>query len=247
MSEYLTLKQDILTRVDEFDFTEQLKPSAIMQYFQDVATTHAEELGVGFSSMKSRKMCWVISRMSISLIKSPKVGDRVIVQTYPRKPSIVDAIRDYWLYSNDGEILAKGTSKWCVLDFENRAIRRVAPLFNFDSKSYYASELYENGNVKLDELNEYDSKKTLTVQITDLDRNLHMNNAKYGDMIYNCMSTDFLSKHRLTKLDMNFLMELKEGEQYYVTHKTLNNTTYYQAKRDDATIFRAKAEWNKVK
>ena len=44
MNEFLSHSYKIVTAVDEFDFAERIKPSAILEYFQDLATVHADEI-----------------------------------------------------------------------------------------------------------------------------------------------------------------------------------------------------------
>ena len=115
MSNYLQHSQKIVTAVDEFDFLERIKPSAIMEYFQDLATVHASEIGIGYGEMKEQNLCWVLNRLSAIIDKSPKLGEEIIITTYPHKPGLVDAVRDYYITDVSGESLIRGTSRWCVL------------------------------------------------------------------------------------------------------------------------------------
>lgn len=81
MSNYLQHSQKIVTAVDEFDFLERIKPSAIMEYFQDLATVHASEIGIGYGEMKEQNLCWVLNRLSAIIDKSPKLGEEIIITT----------------------------------------------------------------------------------------------------------------------------------------------------------------------
>ncbi len=60
MNEFLSHSYKIVTAVDEFDFAERIKPSAILEYFQDLATVHADEIGIGYHKMKEGNLCWVL-------------------------------------------------------------------------------------------------------------------------------------------------------------------------------------------
>lgn len=244
MSDYLHYTQRILTAVDEFDYYERLKPSALMQYFQDLATVHATHIGIGYEEMKEKNLCWVLSRLSARITVSPMLGDTVTVTTYPRKPHLVDAVRDYYVTDSTGKQIACGTSKWCVLDIKSRAIRRCSPLFAFDDGMYIPQEPFADGNPQLPSIKDAPTVAHNNVSITDLDRNLHMNNARYGDAIYNACTLDFLNAHSISAFDLNFLSELKAGESYDIRKRDAGDESYFEAVRADGLpVFRARIEW----
>ena len=60
---YLSHSSEITVALDELDFLERLKPAAALQYFQDLATVHADEIGIGFEEMSARNMLWVLSKI----------------------------------------------------------------------------------------------------------------------------------------------------------------------------------------
>lgn len=248
MSNYLQHSQKIVTAVDEFDFLERIKPSAIMEYFQDLATVHASEIGIGYGEMKEQNLCWVLNRLSAIIDKSPKLGEEIIITTYPHKPGLVDAVRDYYITDVSGESLIRGTSRWCVLDIKSKAVRRCSPLFNYDDSAYNPKYAVPEGNPQLPGLDTLvgDVKSSAgQVKITDLDRNGHMNNARYADIMVNCCDFDFYSSHEIKAFDFNFLCEMKIGNEYCVKSKTDGKTSWFEASGNTRVnpIFRASIEW----
>lgn len=249
MSSYLSHKKNVITSVDEFDYLERLKPSAIMEYFQDLATLHASEIGIGFEEMKSRNLCWVLNRLSAEIELYPEVGQEIVITTFPHKPSIVDAVRDYYITDIHGKNLIRGTSRWCVLDTNSKAVRRCSPLFSYDDSRYNPEFALENGNIQLPELETIDCKSESTyssaVRITDLDRNGHVNNARYADIVLNSCDFDYYSTHSIRAFDFNFLCEMKIGNEYTVSVKTVNDASYFEASGNTRVnpIFRARILW----
>lgn len=249
MQECLQYSKNIIVAVDEVDFLERLKISAILQYFQDIATVHAEQLGIGYSQMRSKNLIWVLNRVSACIYRQPHSEETIRLETYPRKPNAVDAVRDYYAYDENENMVFTGTSKWCVLDTETRALRRVAPLFNFEAKMYRSEIALMNGNPAVPEI-PTGSKRMVSeptpVRITDLDRNYHMNNARYGDAILNCCDIELLKKYSVKRFDINFLSELKYGDRFHMEYAACNNCTIFEGLReDDNAAFRAQIEWIK--
>lgn len=249
MENYLAHSRKIITAVDEFDFMERIKPSAIMEYFQDLATVHAAEIGISCETMKERNLCWVLNRLSAVIERSPMLGEEITVTTFPHKPGIADALRDYYIFDGKGELLIRGTSRWCVLDIESKRVRRCAPLFDFDDSAYNPEFAVPDGNPQLADIDSLpDCSKSVSsgiVNITDLDRNGHMNNARYADIVVNSCGFDFYAAHTIKAFDFNFLSEMKAGNEYEVVVKNFDDTSYFEARggNERKTVFRAAIDW----
>lgn len=249
MERFLRYSQKIVTAVDEFDFAERIKPSAIMEYFQDLATAHADEIGIGYEDMKARDLCWVLNRLSAVIDRSPALGEEIEITTFPHKPGLVDAVRDYYITNAAGESLIRGTSRWCVLHIRNKAVRRCAPLFAYDDSAYRPDFAVEDGNPQLPDIHSLQGEATKAlqgkVQITDLDRNGHMNNARYADIVVNSCDFDYYASHTIKAFDFNFLSEMTVGAAYDVWQSTQQNTTYFEANGNARTnpVFRARIRW----
>ena len=250
-NEYLSYKQSFVTSVDELDYREMLKPSAVLQYFQDLATTHAGILGIGYKDLIAQDKCWVISRLSYRIGKYPSLGDEITVTTYPKKPRIVDVNRDYYVTDKSGETIITGTSKWCVLSFSDRKIKKCNDLFPYDESKYNPLDPFENGNGKVKSLSELGVEIKLggefTVGITDLDRNRHMNNARYGDAVLNSCGMDELNEKSIKSFDINFINELLVGDKYTVGRADADGGTYFEAVKSDGktVVFRAFIGWER--
>lgn len=248
--EYLQSKRDITVAVGDMDFNNRIKPCAIMEYFQDIATEHAEILGVGYADMLAKNLVWVMSRVSMKILKSPLAGEILTVKTFPEKPKAAEVNRGYYLYNKAGDLVISGSSKWCVLTADTHAIRRCAPHFEFDDSLYVPYEPFQDANPKVAALKDLENTVTegpfpYRVEVSDLDRNFHMNNACYGDVVLNVCGVEKLKTHMLARLDVNFISELFIGDRYEVYKAHRDSATYFEAKKSgsDAVIFRARAEW----
>ncbi len=226
--------------VHDVDFAGRLKISAILRYFQNLATAHAEQLGVGFASMQARELVWVLNRVCAEIVAQPQPEEQLNTVTFPLKPNAVDAVRDYYLYGADGRLLVKGTSKWCVLDAKTHAIRRVAPLFDFPPEAYMQQSAIAGGCAtiqKTDAAIAYAS----TVRVTDLDRNSHVNNARYGDMILDACSKEWMENHAVVNFSVHYMSELQCGNEYAVC--CTPDKRYFEGRSGNTEIFRASVGW----
>ncbi len=250
-TEYLSHARKFTVAVDETDYRELLKPSAVLQYFQDLATAHANKLGVGYNDLLKQDKCWVISRLGYRVNKYPSLGEEISAITFPKKPRIVDVNRDYYVTDKDGNGLISGTSKWCVIGISDRNIKKCKDLFPYEDAFFNPAEPFENGNRKIKPLEELgvEIKRggEFTVGITDLDRNRHMNNARYGDAVLNSCGIDELNEKKIASFDINFISELFVGDKFIVSRADAEEETYFEALKDgsETVVFRALIGWKK--
>ena len=184
-----------------FDVNERLTPKSILNIFQDVASHHAEEIGVGFDDLITLNLYWVLSRIKFDIISMPYINQEVIVQTWPHEKGRIDFDRDIKITSLDGNTLIIGTSKWCVIDTQTRMLQRSTNV-NYNGTHLNIVNYSEKFNkISIPDVNPihiYDYK----VYFSDLDHNNHMNNTNYATLVSNVINNKCI-KH----FEINFLNE----------------------------------------
>ncbi len=252
MSKFLHLKDTVTIGVNDVDPFGKIRPGAVLGYFQDIATTHAEKLGIGYDAMKAQSLIWVMSRASFVVNRSPKLGEKLTVKTFPEKPANMRVDRDYYIVDKQNKPVILGSSRWCAVSFETHKIQRCAPLFaNFKKHSYIDVKPYEDTNKQVYPIsetvgaNEVSEPMRFTVRVTDLDRNIHMNNAVYGDIVLNACGIERLKTSTIKRLDINYLSELLPDEEYSVYKADISNETVFEGVKNDGKVaFRALASWD---
>lgn len=178
--ELLTLEQNICFREENFDAKGNIKASALMYAFQEIASAHAESLGLGFEDLMEKNYIWVLTKLRFEIKEKFAADKDYILRTYPRPRKGVTFFRDYYIY--DGDVLmAVGTSQWCIINFETRRIERAK--IDFDGL-FINHEPFENGiekfKVDQDALVQIGVHKVVE---DDLDDNEHVNNCRYAVMV----------------------------------------------------------------
>jgi len=249
---YLQHSHKVVVTVSDTDFLGQIKPGALMGYFQDIAAAHAGLLGLGFDAMAERNLVWMMIRMSFKIIKSPGLGEALTIVTLPEKPKAADVNRGYYIYNKEGEAVVLGATKWCALDMDTLRPQRCAAVFEgYNDSDFVPVSPFDDATGKLPALADcgaaIEGPFEFTVHVTDLDKNVHMNNARYGDTIINVCGLEMLQKNTLSCVDINFMSQLFIGEKYEVYKAQAGDFTHIEAKKSgsEAIVFRARAEWKK--
>lgn len=231
----LLMKYETKIRLNSsyFDLNDRLTAKAILEIFQDVASIHAEEIGVGYLSMLERNLYWIVSRIKFDIIKMPQAYQTVIVQTWPHEKGKIDFDRDMKILSEDGEELIIATSKWCVIDVENRKLQRAEHI-NYNGE-VISDKNYEEKFTKLNmEAVSLLEKFIYTVGFSDLDHNKHMNNTHYASLILNAINNKIFNH-----FEINFNNEAVENDKICVSLGIKNNEEYIVGKTEEKIIFTA--------
>ena len=85
----------------------------------DIATAHANMLGIGNPSMEEIKAGWILSRLTIEMDRYPKVNDNYVVSTWIESTNRHFSERAFRIASENGEVYGFARSIWMVMDTEN--------------------------------------------------------------------------------------------------------------------------------
>jgi len=216
-----------------FDLNDRLSAKAILNIFQDVASAHAEDIGVGYKTMLEQNIYWVLSRIKFDIIKMPEINQTVIVETWPHEKGRVDFDRDMKILSETGELLVTATSKWCIIDTINRTLQRTDNV-NYIGKVYPDINYNERfGRIVLpDSTPEY--KFTHLVTFSDLDHNKHMNNTNYANLVASAIENKVF-----THFEINFNSECLLNDNIDVCHIKEQTGEYVIGSVNNKTSFTA--------
>lgn len=214
-----------------FDANDNVSLKSVLNIFQDVASHHGEQIGVGYQEMLSKNLYWVISRIKFDIIKMPLPNQEVIVETWPHEKGRVDFDRDMKITSENGETLIIGTSKWCVISTTTRTLERT------DNVIYTGNCINEfNYQDKFTKINfpnlPFENKFNYIVKFSDLDHNKHMNNTNYANLIANA-----INKKVVKHFEINFLNECSFNDEIIVSSLNTENGEYTQGTINNKQAF----------
>ena len=216
----LLYEKNYQLRVSDFDQSDSLRPSAILDMFQSVASEHAAKLNIGYDELLQKDSVWVLLRMRYDVLKNVGFGvENVVVKTWPQVAGRVDYDRDYCIESLDGERYVKASSKWCVINMQTRRITTGSAVYPLEE--HYGEVIYPEGLKKLP-IFELDGADVFDGYAghSCLDHNGHVNNVKYNDFILDALK---LERGEVIKsFEINYVNEMQVGAFTLYTKKDGN-------------------------
>ena len=89
------LSREYVVDIGQTDCRGLARPSAIVDFMQDIATRHAEIMGIGGEALKQHHGFWVLSRLKYQLERPLQPYETVRLTTLPRKLRGASWYRDF--------------------------------------------------------------------------------------------------------------------------------------------------------
>ena len=193
-------------QVDRFS---RLKPSALLDMMQQVATRQCVELDLGWDTLAKRRLFWAVTRQHIQITRLPMAEEPITIETWPGITSRVAYPRSTVGYDAQGNEVFRAISLWVLMDMDNR--KMVLP-----GKSGLDFTGIERGNelavpgslgpVKLE------GSTRRSVVYSELDLNGHMSNIRYLDWMMDLLPSAFHEGHPIREFTVTYLSEAREGQ-----------------------------------
>lgn len=214
-------QREYILRASDFDKYNFIKPSAVLDLFQDAAGQHALEIGVGFSDMINRGYHWVLTRVRFEIVNRLDLYQNVLVKTWPLQPNRLNYKREYCIEDKSGNLLVKGTSEWVVIDSVKRKFISVPDLYPFDD-GFHQEIMYECKLSKVKDFQNAHNSHIVNTSFNDLDINDHVNNTKYANYVVDAINPT--CDKILKEFQIDYRKEVLSGEKLEITYVEQENT-----------------------
>ena len=211
------LSADYRLRWMDFDRFGRLRPSCILDIFQDVATLQANDMGIGRDDMLAKDVFWAVIRQKYVVDRQPRHGEVLTARTWPHSPRRFSFMRDYSLADEEGNILVRGSSEWVLMGIRTRQLTPVegkvdAP-FDFCPERCFQEKMRKLASFPL-----VGQPARATPSTADIDVNGHVNNTRYAAYVEEAL--DLSEEEVASGLQMDYRQEALAGEELRLfTHR----------------------------
>jgi len=208
MMEYPEFTKEYPVHVYETGPDGKLSLSPLFDYFQDIASDHAVRLGYGRNELMRNNHFWVLSRIYSRIYELPEWGEKLIIRTWPRGTDKLFALRDFEARFSDDTIAAKATSSWLIVDYSTKRVKRPdEELSRLNFLPGCSGALERNADKIVFQSETPLPGQPFSVKISDLDVNLHTNNARYLRWVTDSYDLDFIMNNVPVSAEINYLAE----------------------------------------
>lgn len=230
----------------EGDRLENMTIPMIVSRMLVTSTNQSEMLGVGQEFLTQNNVSWVVTQHVLEVYKLPKIGSNIKVGTEIAGYNSYFLRKSFVILDDNDNCLVKMDTIFVLIDKELRRMKRIDDNF---LKPY---EIFKsNTNFLLDKLKSFEtdiiSNQFYKVRYFDIDRNGHVNNAKYIEWMMGNLSDSFLLSKYPRYLNIRYHKEVMPGHDVSSTAFVDNKKTYHQINLNDKLCCEAEFKWEYYK
>ena len=209
-----------------------IKMASLMQYLQEVATQHAEQLSFGVDRLNKINSYWVLSNLRIEINRLPKWNDKITVKTWPSGYTRLIATREFVAKDqNDFELFRAG-SQWMVLDKDSGRPKNLIRLDLGLPKT--GLKALSEELVRLEPQDDYSQVDRISVPYSSIDLNGHVNNTEYVRWGIDALRKAFTFDGNIRSMHATYLSEVFEADELdLLLSYSKNGHFYVLAKKSD--------------
>lgn len=177
----------------------------------DVATEHADILGIGYADITPKNQAWVLARLAIEMERYPLPYETLTIETWVESVNKHFSERNFCLRNEEGKIYGYARSIWFVIDLTTR---KSLDISSFEQLSSCIGDR-ECPIAKIGKAKPIVSGEGFIykVKVGDIDYNRHFNSGKQVEHIINLISMEELDTKYIARFEISYMNEAHFGQE----------------------------------
>lgn len=205
----MAFKNTIFVGPHDIDINCNATPSAVVRYLQDTVDENMRVCGPSYQQLMSENKSFIVSRISTEILRPLKEYESFDVYTWATPSRAATFPRSFEIKSGDQTVL-RCQMTWALIDTNTRSFIKGS---DFSVECYGTGEPIQLSTAVRFRLSPHTELKKAgerQVMYSDIDKNRHMNNTRYFDMLF-----DYIPEREkvwMSSCQLNFINESPYGE-----------------------------------
>lgn len=205
----------------------------------EIATEHADIIGVGFDVMMKDNLAWVLSRMSIEMNRMPRVREEYSITTWIESYNRHYSERNMEITGANGEVLGFVRTIWFAIDLNKRTPGDLSML---ESLAITVSDrpcpIEKQGRLR--PIGEPTHVGEYRFRYSDIDFNNHVNSVKYMELLLNQWPLEYHQLHDIARFEIAYLHETHFDDEVKVNVAQVENVADAEILNENAVACRCR-------
>lgn len=215
----------------DVDCNGNLSPTGYMRYLQDSAHCQLVDEKPSYDDLFDRGLAFVLSRFKAEFYESVHSQETVEADTWAVDEASAASFKRCYEMRRDGKVVARAKSIWAIFNMNTGRICRISEAgVSYGSDADLDMEISR----RIKPAKELRKVGEHTVMYGDIDKNLHMNNTRYADML--CGYIPDITKKRVTSFDIYYAAEAHFGDTIEIYIGECEGAYYFKTLRSDSKV-----------
>lgn len=209
--------QTFFLTAGETDARGEMPVTLLVERMIEVATNHANRLGIGFSTLSPMGKAWVLLRVGLKMDRVPGINAYYTISTWIESWNRLSSERCFLFTDYQGNVLGYGRTLWGTIDVQTRTIADLTYLT--ERVTLCPEKECDVPRVRNHPALAADSVRIVpyTFTFTDLDFNRHVNTVRYISHILDCKPLEHYDRYRVLAFEIVFRNESHAGQHVDLT------------------------------
>lgn len=204
-------RRDFFLSAGETDASGRMPMWLLVTRVIEVATDHANILGVGYDELIRHGIGWVLTRLTIEVSRYPGINEKYSLVTWIEGYNRLYSDRCFALLDSHGNEIGHIRSMWVAIDFKTRS---AADLTSLPSDLFVVSDRRSpvRHSGKQRPLGDDAASAYYTFGYSDIDFNRHVNTVQYVRLVLNQLPLSLYDSAHIARFEIQFHNECHYGE-----------------------------------
>ena len=247
MTDHSQHSNTYLLTAGETDAEGRMPLTLVTERIIEVASEHANLMGIGYDALITHNVGWVLSRVSIEMVSYPEINSYYTLTTWIESYNRRFSERNFVMTDSSGRVLGYMRTVWVAMDFVTRTGVDLSAMFD---KPFATADLPcpIAKAPRVAPLPEDAAAEQYTFKYRDLDFNRHVNTVRYLDLILNHWSLEHYDVYEPRRFDIMFHHECHYGDtvDLRVCRDEATGASLCEIVRDGTRCIVASIQWKKL-
>lgn len=222
----------------------KLRIQNFFNFLQHTAWQHARILGFGYKDVAQDGLAWVLSQVEAHILRYPEWDEEISLSTWPSGKFHFLYTRDFLMKDKKGEVIAKATSTWMLIDLKDRRPKHYDKLDKMQH-TFPVERSIDAMPMRIKPKGIEEKVLEVDAGFSKLDPNKHVNTSYYIEWALDALpdATKFLKDGSC--IAVNFLKEVVQGDQLEIFRRTDEDDVLIRGSKKEAgqDVFTMKFFW----
>jgi acyl-ACP thioesterase len=217
-----------------------MRLSAVLRYQQEAGEEHLTPAGLGWCELEKEGIAFVASRWHTAIHRLPRMGEAVTLTTWHRERKGPRFLRCYEWHDSEGNLLLEGVMQFALVSVTDHRLLRGDEFMRLVPPEETVRGVSCADPVRFS-LPPMTPAGDYRVRWSDIDRNGHMNNTHYADLLWDFLPAEVQSRQPVD-IQLHFAGECRQGDTIAMEVGQADTAWVVRGETDRGGAFAARVE-----